>query len=160
MNGVVLLNYVNEIPVSVYRFFKGGLIMKDIKKTSTLEIKVKGLSKRNDLEGLVRLKWSYADTFFYPKDEEVAKYKKVLEDLELVASCKNIYAVGGNSWQLLSAILDSVEGAEIIYNTIARYAPQEAIVFVDKEAEEFSTETIDGNVFAVFPAYTFKPLKK
>lgn len=32
MNGVVLLNYVNEIPVSVYRFFKGGLIMKDIKK--------------------------------------------------------------------------------------------------------------------------------
>lgn len=102
--------------------------MKDIKKTSTLENKVKGLSKRNDLE--------------------------------LVATSKKIYAVGGNSWQLLSAILDSVEGAEIVYNTIARYAPQEAIVFVDKEAEEFSTETIDGNVFAVFPAYTFKPLKK
>lgn len=160
MNGVVLLNYVNEIPVSVYRFFKGGLIMKDIKKTSTLENKVKGLTKRNDLEGLARLKYSYADTFFYPKDEEVTKYKKVLEDLELVASSKTIYAVGGNSWQLLSAILDSVEGAEIVYNTIARYTPKEAIVFVDKEAEEFSTETIDGNVFAVFPAYTFKPLKK
>ena len=160
MNDVVSLDYVNEIPVSVYRFFKGGHIMKDIKKTSTLENKVKGMTKRNDLEGLARLKYSYADTFFDPKDKEVAKYKKVLEDLELVATSKTIYAVGGNSWQLLSAILDSIEGAEIVYNTIARYAPQEAIVFVDKEADKFSTETIDGNVFAVFPAYTFKPLKK
>ena len=32
--------------------------------------------------------------------------------------------------------------------------------YTAKEAEEFSTEMIDGNVFAVFPAYTFKPLKK
>lgn len=145
------------------RFTGGNITMNHTTKTNIQETtdefrqKLGDMSKIDKLDVLVTQKLQCLNKHSSSSAQDASQYKFELERLNTLAVHKELYAVGGDSWHLLSKMLDSSTGCAKINDFFATCidfpnngAINHTIIFVEPLVERAHLQSLNGNTFVVF----------
>ena len=121
---------------------------KNVLKVEDIDIRelITGYSKSNELEGLVKMKMDFLETFCG------GQTSKALDDLETLAIHMELKALGGKSWLMLSTILNNDEAVQKIIHFLEKETEKGMIAVVDSRFEKISKVRFEKRTYLLIPA--------